>query len=112
MYSSHEDTSENYPEIGCRTIGRTHDGTEDRAKTGYVEKLDDEDLPCGHRCEVNSILKLICRSLSLRIDIKISGNILSIKDVPCNKKQDRDDESDHFGMILNKNSTNLPRFCL
>ena len=52
------------PEIGCRTIGCTHDCSEDRSKSGYIKELDYEDLPCGHRLIIDSVLEFIGRGLA------------------------------------------------
>ena len=56
MCSTRKDTAKHYPQVGCRTKQNAHDGTEDGASAGNVEKLDEEHFPSGHGDIIHSIL--------------------------------------------------------
>ena len=59
----HKDASYHNPEICGRAIGRSHYSTENRSQSGYIEKLNDKNLPSRHRFIIHTILHCICRSL-------------------------------------------------
>ena len=50
-----KDTAEDNPQISRRTELRTHDGTEDRSRTGNVKELNHENLPVGKHDVVKSV---------------------------------------------------------
>ena len=60
-----EDTAENNPQIGNRTIPRSHDGTENRPRAGNVQKLNHENFPSGQRDEIHTVGLVIgrCRTV-------------------------------------------------
>jgi len=100
MSRTHEDTADDYPYISCRAVGRTHDGAENGAETGYIEELDDEYLPGGHRLVVDAVFHGHCRRRTLRICSEISFHELSVKEIACQKKQDTGYEGYHFVLFL------------
>ena len=62
--STGKDASEDNPQIGGRTEKDAHDGTEDGACAGNVEKLDEIDLPCrkGHVVHTVGLGETRCRT--------------------------------------------------
>ena len=50
-----KDTPQHYPQISHRTKHGTHDGTEDRPRTGNVQKLDHKNLPWWQHQKIHTI---------------------------------------------------------
>ena len=79
-----EDGTEDYPQEHDRSETGTHQGSEDRARTCDVQKLDQICFPGLHRDIVHSVLQAIGRSLSL-----IRGEDLlhksSVDEIACNQ---------------------------
>ena len=55
VHGTGEDASKHNPQIGHRTIPRTHDGTEDGSRAGNIQKLNHENLPTRKHDVVHSI---------------------------------------------------------
>lgn len=55
MNSSGKYAPEDDPEIGGRAKLRAHNCSENRPRSGNVQKLDHLDLPCRHRHIINSV---------------------------------------------------------
>ena len=70
MHRSSKDTTENNPQIGCRSKKDSHDGTEDGACAGNVQKLDEEDFPSGHGYVIHSVSLGITWCLAIRVNTK------------------------------------------
>lgn len=85
MDSACEDGAKDNPKVGsCAKLG-SHNSAENRSKSGYVEELDHENLPCWQWKEIDSIGVSKCRSLPGEVWCKNTFDERAIYDVATNK---------------------------
>ena len=81
MDSTHEDATKDNPQVGGRTKENTHDGTEDRTRSGDVQELNQIDAPRGHRDIIGTVLQAVRGSLTLRLRTKRALYKTAVKEV-------------------------------
>ena len=81
MNGSGKNASKHYPKIGCGAKEDAHNGSEDGAGTGNVEELDEEDSPCWHGNEIDSVLLGVAGHLSCTAGLNDTLNDCAVKQI-------------------------------
>ena len=102
MYCPHEDTAEDNPQICGRAVGGSHNRSENRSESGNVEKLDDENLPCGHRLEVDIVRLCDGRGFAVWVRTEKTVREFSVDEISGYQGQDGNTKRDHSDMAVNE----------
>ena len=95
MDRTHENTAENYPEIGHRSVCRSHYRTEDGPETGDVEELYHKYLPHRHHLVVNAVGQGLSRGLSGAVRSEETVRKFPVKEESRHKQEDGNEKCYH-----------------
>ena len=87
MDCAHENAAEHNPQIGGRAEEDAHDGTEDGARAGNVEELDEIDAPRRHRDVIDTVLQTVGRRLAFGFSTEHTLYESSIKEIAENESR-------------------------
>ena len=95
MHGTHEDAAKGYPEEGYGAVTGAEDSTEDRACAGYVEQLNKECTPTGHRHIINTVVEFCAWHFGFWVDVADLFEILAVSEVCGNEQDKTTEESGH-----------------
>ena len=105
MDSAHEDAAEDNPQVGGGAEEDAHDGTEDGARAGDVQELDEINAPCGHRDVIDAVFQAVGGCLARSFDAEGALHEGTVEEKAQDEGDDGDDESNHI--ISNFKSDNF-----
>ena len=96
VHGPHEDAAEGDPQKGHGTEAGAEDGSEDRARTGNVEQLDQENPPARQRHVIHAVIKPSAGCFGSGVGPCNPLQITPIGKIGRDKQGQTDQESNHF----------------
>ena len=98
VHGSGKNAAEDNPQIGHRTIPRSHDGTKDRTSAGNVQELYHKDFPTGHDDVIHTISLGYSRSGPV-VGPHDMLNKFTVEQVAYDQRQKGNSKRYHFACI-------------
>ena len=95
-----KNTTEHYPQIGCRTEFRSHDCTEDRSQACDIQELYHKDFPRRQRDIVHPVGFGNSRSLAV-VRSEYVFYKASVDEITCNQRQQAERKCNHGVLMFN-----------
>ena len=110
MHGPHEDAAEGNPEEGDRAEACAEHRTEDGARTGDVEQLDEECAPAGQRHVVHPVVEAPARHLGRHIGACLPLQIAPVGEVGGHQQGQTYQKSNHIPVRFDAKIRRIVKF--